>query len=65
MKESSGSASTENKEKKTRTPTDPTISAMRQLDNMFTNLSSQELSFVLNWAVKKHKDKNIKSLITT
>lgn len=64
--EKSGSATTETEgQRKPKTPTDPTISAMRQLDTMFTNLNRDELSFVLNWAVKKHRDKNIRSLITT
>jgi cob(I)alamin adenosyltransferase len=43
-------------EKKTRKKVDPTIKAMTQLD---------ELSFVLNWVLKKHKSKKIKDLITT
>jgi hypothetical protein len=52
-------------EKKTRKKVDPTIKAMTQLDDIFTNLTPEELSFVLNWVLKKHKSKKIKDLITT
>ena len=53
------------KQRKPRTPEDPTIKAMKQLNRIFSELNREQLSMVLNWALDKHKDKNIKSVITT